>query len=84
MRMRVRAQKRAAANKIILPCLFVQKFFMFLDFCCQGFWIDFSFDFNSISISLWTSYTSKMGKQGSRLCSLYKLANFQIFLKISY
>ena len=37
MRMCVRAQERAAANKIILPCLFVQKFFMFFAFVVKAF-----------------------------------------------
>ena len=48
MRMRVRAQKRAAADKIILPCLFVQRFSWFFAFVVKTF--DLIFLLISISI----------------------------------
>ena len=52
---------------------------MFFAFVVKAFGLTFPFDFNFNSISLWASCTSKVSKQGSRLCSIYKVARFQFF-----
>ena len=41
VRMRVRAQERVAANKIILPYLFVQRFSWFFAFVAKAFGLTF-------------------------------------------
>lgn len=78
-RMRARMGVRAQTAHEHDYLLFVQKIIMFLCFCCQGFWIDFSFDFNFNSISLWASCTNKVGKQSSCLCRSTKSQIFIFF-----
>lgn len=80
MRMRVRAHKRRMSMIVIyLTCYLFRKLSCSLLLLPRL--LPWFFNFNSIF--LWASCTSKAVKQSSCLCSLHKLAIFQIFLKIS-